>query len=166
MLKWHILEEEMCGMAGWLEKSFWVVQKQRGQLHTKRLFVDDRVDVYNILPKFQDRIFNIRHDIVFSVSTFVIHIKIGKIQHTTFIIPIFTSSIAFQHMLKHSKAFNSAFQTVIRYYVHKTGFVIILAFCPKLSVLSAFQCHLECQTDHNHANKCSSINPAAFNVQK
>ena len=53
--------------------SFWVVQKQRGQLHTKRLFADDRVDVYNVLAKFQDHISNIRRDIVFSVSTFVIY---------------------------------------------------------------------------------------------
>ena len=52
---------------------FWVVQKQRGQLHTKRLFVDDRVDVYNVLAKFQVRISNIRLDIVFSMSTFVIY---------------------------------------------------------------------------------------------
>ena len=53
--------------------SFWVVQRQRGQLHTKRPFANDRVDVYNVLPKFQVRISNIRLDILFSVSTFVIY---------------------------------------------------------------------------------------------
>ena len=87
MLKWHILEEERLGVAGWLEHSFWVVQKQRRQLHTKRPFVDDRVHVYNTFPKFQVRIFNIRRDIVFSVSTFVIGLKIDKIQYKTLIFP-------------------------------------------------------------------------------
>ena len=72
LVKWHILEEEMLGMARWLEHPFWVVQKQCAQLHTKRLFVDHRVDVYNALAKFQDRISNIRLDIVFSVSTLLL----------------------------------------------------------------------------------------------
>ena len=64
LVKWHILEEEMLGVARWLEHPFWVVQRQRGQLHTKRPVVDDRDDVYNVLAKFQVRIFNIRRDIV------------------------------------------------------------------------------------------------------
>ena len=54
----------MCG-DGWMTRTpFWAVQKQCGQLDTKRLFVDDRVDVYNVLAKFQVRISNIRLDIV------------------------------------------------------------------------------------------------------
>ena len=166
MLKWHILEEEMLGVAGWLEHPFWVVQKQRGQLHTKRPFADDRDGVYNVLAKFQDHISNIRRDIVSSVSTFVtgLRIDISSIRRSFF--PHLHQVLLVNICWNIPKRLISAFQTLIRYYVHKTGFVIILAFCPKLYILSAFQSHLECQTDHNHANKCLFANLAAFNVQK
>ena len=70
--------------------------------------------------------------------------SIYKIQYTTLIVPTSTSTIACQHMLKHTKAFNSAFQTLIRCYVHKTRSFRNLILPPKQPILCTVECHFQC----------------------
>ena len=70
-------------------------------------------------------------------------LKIHKIQYMTLIVPTSTLTIAVQHMLKHTKAFNSAFQTLIRCYVHKTRSFRNLILPPKQPILCTVECHFQ-----------------------
>ena len=84
----------------------------------------------------------------------------------TLIVPTFTLTIACQHMLKHTKAFNLAFQAVIRCYVHKTRSFrnLILPqnnpFFVQLSAISSAKLIIMIKTNY------SSSNTVGVSVQK
>ena len=147
LVKWHILEEEMLGMARWLEHHFRLYRGNAGSytqndpLSTTAFMSTTLSQSFRFVSPIFDEISSLKHLLLSFTG-----LKIHKIQYMTLIVPTSTLTIAVQHMLKHTKAFNSAFQTLIRCYVHKTRSFrnLILPPPPKQPILCTVECHFQC----------------------